>query len=626
VSDISANTDYLLHLADEVCDENASADDLSQLDTILFADNVSRRCYLKYCQMHAALGLELRAQHAVQRLCRQIDSESVATGPRSTSCVAIPLPSVVPASSPAPAFVSTTLHSTLGFFSSGWPLAYLIATVVVSIGLWVSSVTPAFYPQQIAKRSSSTRGIESAPEPHTEFVGQITGMADCRWARGTISLLVNDAVPVGREVRLQSGLMEITYNTGAKVVLQGPATYEVESAKGGYLSLGRLTAKVEKDSRSKVQDSRVAKTAGNSNPQSPIPDPSSLSTYSLFTIKTPTATVTDLGTEFGVEVDKQGATTSHVFRGSVKVQAIAADGQAKGDGRILRENESARVEQRPATRAGGPQIVVTRLSTPPMDFIREIPKHTIKVLDLADVVAGGDGYSRRRGRGIHPVSGQLVDSPLPSGFGGDGRYHRVGSLPFVDGVFIPDGSRGPVQIDSTGRTFDEFGPTSNRTAYSVWPGGGIPSGDPGQLVSTELAGVDYASPGHGLLLLNANKGITFDLDAVRRANPGCKIVRFLAMTGNTENSERQGAKMRDAVLTADLWILVDGQVRFRRREINGYSGGVPAKISIGNHDRFLTLVGTEGGNGTYYDWIIFGDPRLELERLAKPSSANNVAK
>ena len=30
-----------------------------------------------------------------------------------------------------------------------------------------------------------------------------------------------------------SGLLEITYDTGAKVILQGPVTYEVESKDGG---------------------------------------------------------------------------------------------------------------------------------------------------------------------------------------------------------------------------------------------------------------------------------------------------------------------------------------------------------------------------------------------------------
>ena len=39
--------------------------------------------------------------------------------------------------------------------------------------------------------------------------------------------------------------MEITYDTGAKVILQGPVTYEVES-NGGYLAVGKLTGKLEK--------------------------------------------------------------------------------------------------------------------------------------------------------------------------------------------------------------------------------------------------------------------------------------------------------------------------------------------------------------------------------------------
>ena len=49
----------------------------------------------------------------------------------------------------------------------------------------------------------------------------------------------------------------------------------------------------------------------SSNPQSLIPNP--------FVIRTPTATVTDLGTEFGVEVSKEGDTETHVFVGEVQI-------------------------------------------------------------------------------------------------------------------------------------------------------------------------------------------------------------------------------------------------------------------------------------------------------------------
>ena len=55
-------------------------------------------------------------------------------------------------------------------------------------------------------------------------------------------------VSLGDKFALASGLMEITYDTGAKVILQGPVTYEVES-NGGYLAVGKLTGKLEKRGR-----------------------------------------------------------------------------------------------------------------------------------------------------------------------------------------------------------------------------------------------------------------------------------------------------------------------------------------------------------------------------------------
>ena len=77
----------------------------------------------------------------------------------------------------------------------------------------------------------------------------------------------------------------------------------------------------------------------------------------------------------------------------------------------------------------------------PATFVREIPKQHIKTFDLVDVVAGGDGFSGRRNAGIDPTTGRIVDA-LPKdakdlSFTGDGQYHRVQSLPFIDGVFIP---------------------------------------------------------------------------------------------------------------------------------------------------------------------------------------------
>ena len=87
------------------------------------------------------------------------------------------------------------------------------------------------------------------------------------------------------------------------------------------------------------------------------------------------------------------------------------------------------------------------------------------------------------------------------------------------------------------------------------------------------------------------------------------------MAGNTALSHPK------ASVFADLWVFVDGQVRFQRREINRFSGAMPAVVSLGDKDRFLTLVATDGGDGIGWDHTIFGDPRLEMAPAKAPAGS-----
>ena len=203
--------------------------------------------------------------------------------------------------SPAPSFLSTTLHDTsASFLSKGMPLAYLVATVVTGLGILIASHVYVSRPEQVAR--SSVPAIVAEPAS----VGRITGMVDCKWNGGS-------HVSLGQECQLASGLMEITYDTGAKVILQGPVTYEVE-ANGGYLAVGKLTGKLEKKAEG---GRRKAEDAGNQKSPFPLPP-------SPFVVRTPTATVTDLGTEFGVDVDNRGNCEVNVFHGQVDLVNLAS--------------------------------------------------------------------------------------------------------------------------------------------------------------------------------------------------------------------------------------------------------------------------------------------------------------
>jgi hypothetical protein len=248
----------------------------------------------------------------------------------------------------------------------------------------------------------------------------------------------------------------------------------------------------------------------------------------------------------------------------------------------------------------GPSVI-------PTGFVREIPKLSIKTFDLADVVAGGDGYSGRRGRGIDPTTGRISNNqPDNRDMQGDYKYHRVEESPFVDGVFIPDGSQGPVQIDSAGHIFPYCPTTDNWSWAYIWAGGKLPL-PIAERMSATLAGIDYSSSEHSVLVVHANKGITFDLDAIRRGNPGYQVLRFRAVTGNVEAESEKGA-----TVSADIWVLVDGQVQFKRREFSNYNNEAMITIPLHTKDRFLTLATTDSGNSYRCDQIIFGNPQLEL--------------
>ena len=227
------------------------------------------------------------------------------------------------------------------------PLAYVIATVIFGFGLLVGSVIHVAGPTEVARQSAS---FPSPLSPLPSVVGRITGMVDCKWGKKGLgirdwglekgsgfrvqgtgaenhqfrafqSLIPNpqSLVHLGDSFVLASGLMEITYDTGAKVILQGPVTYEIET-NGGYLAVGKLTGRLEKGSGARGQRPEAR------NPKSP--DPWSL-TSDPFVIRTPTATVTDLGTEFGVEVHKGGGSEIHVLEGQVELTTRAGSSHVR---------------------------------------------------------------------------------------------------------------------------------------------------------------------------------------------------------------------------------------------------------------------------------------------------------
>ncbi|MCG2685701.1 MAG: NPCBM/NEW2 domain-containing protein, partial [Planctomycetales bacterium] len=385
----------------------------------------------------------------------------------------------------------------------------------------------------------------------------------------------------------------------------------------------RVGAVEGKGSRSKVQGSRSTSLttshqplATNSNPQSLIPNP-------LFAVRTPTAVVTDLGTEFGVEVSTEGTTASHVFRGSVKVLVLGGTAGSPGSGRevILRENESARVEKNEAT--GGSRLVLHGAAGDPPKFVRRLVR-PLRVLDLLDVVAGGNGMGWGRERGIDPSTGMEDPVFFRPTHSGDGQYRPVAWHKLIDGVFVPNGKAGPVQLDSAGHAFG-FPGTDGQVYGSIWArAAGVRPGDERETTITQYwvyemgRGGQFMPDRRGLLGLHPNVGITFNLEAMRRAHPGAVPSSFRAVAG-MGNADRVASY---ANCTTDLWVFVDGRLKFKRIGLRRRDGAVKVDVELGPSDRFLTLAVTDGGDGIHADWFVLGDPVLKLASIEAENSGD----
>lgn len=158
----------------------------------------------------------------------------------------------------------------------------------------------------IARRDIGTReGSESTSEATTTAVAVLTRTVNAQWAEGADSPRPG-ALLVPGELKLQAGLAQIEFFSGASVVLEGPAEFRLISTNEGFCRRGRLTAEVP----SQAQGFRVG---------------------------TPQQDIVDRGTAFGLEVRETDAEV-HVFKGKVELH----EKDAKPED--LNEGEAAAVE------------------------------------------------------------------------------------------------------------------------------------------------------------------------------------------------------------------------------------------------------------------------------------------
>ena len=172
---------------------------------------------------------------------------------------------------------------------------------------------------------------------------QLTRQARAQWADARHTYQLGDRFAAGQQLDLARGVVELRFDCGVQVVLQGPARVELASVVALRLQSGKMTAEILRPEARGFQ------------------------------VQTPRGNVIDLGTEFGVEVTPCQDVEVHVFRGEVVVErnadASAADprpasGYPGRPGSHVFRNQGLRMESGTA----GPLLV----EEPGDTFIRTI--------------------------------------------------------------------------------------------------------------------------------------------------------------------------------------------------------------------------------------------------------------
>ena len=210
-----------------------------------------------------------------------------------------------------------------------WP-DFLKASLVAAL----TAVAVVLGLQTVDLSDSSSKIAAEKQVIRTTYPARIQASQTPVWSNSRDEHIREDGWISNGLLELRSGVVEIAFNSGARVFLEGPARLSVESENRAFLKSGKLTAEV--------------------NPHS-----------TGFTINTPRMNIVDIGTRFGVRVDDSGDTEAHVMEG--EVEASRSGGNAVEV--LLREGLAIKADSRPLSSMtpipyAGDQFVLTAGPSP----------------------------------------------------------------------------------------------------------------------------------------------------------------------------------------------------------------------------------------------------------------------
>ncbi len=167
---------------------------------------------------------------------------------------------------------------------------------------------------EVHQTVATTKSNRSKPKVHRKEQEGVNSVAILAQATGAVWSVADAPTEVGEALqpgrfRLDQGLIQIEFMSGAVAVLEGPADFEIVSPKRLVCRLGKIRAHVPSQAEG-------------------------------FTIDTPAYSAVDLGTEFTVEVDSAGESEFHVLEGEVELREMSDQEESLAE--LLTEGQGAR--------------------------------------------------------------------------------------------------------------------------------------------------------------------------------------------------------------------------------------------------------------------------------------------
>ena len=261
-----------------VCHGSASDEQMRGLNALLRSDSVARDEYILRLELHSRLASEPDLF---------VSSEQEATE-ASLPGRGITLPQNVPNLESPRRSRKRKLN---------WVVALAACVALLAAGWWGSRLS------QPGERKGTT----------SKAVAMLNRAVDVQWEqRGDAPRLGAPLEPGW--LRLKSGLAQIVFYSGVRVVIEGPTDLQLVSPNEATCQSGRLIAEVPPQAKG-------------------------------FRVNTPLMNVTDLGTSFGLDA-KERRTELHVFKGSVEFQPTASTAKQnlnEGAGAVAERSRPARL-------------------------------------------------------------------------------------------------------------------------------------------------------------------------------------------------------------------------------------------------------------------------------------------